>query len=151
MVRRKRLIISLITISVIAMVMALILCMQKPVTESVPTEKEDYQSLYTAELHKDSVAEVLVDMGRVPASFTSTADIRLTNYTDTPISLLDYKATCRCVWLDMTKESIAPGEYTDIRFYFDSRGEWGSIGNYINITTSAEGSEVALWMCAEVE
>ena len=151
MVRHKRLIISLITISVIAMVMALILCMQRPITESVPTEQEESQSLYRAELHKDSVTEVLVDMDCVPASFTSTVDIRLTNCTDTHISLLDYKATCRCVWLDMPKRSIAPGGYADIRLYFDSRGEWGSIGNYINITTSTEGSEVAIWMCAEVE
>lgn len=105
---------------------------------------------YVAELRSGKVAEVLVDMGDVSGSTLTTTEIRIDNLTDVPIVLLDYEATCRCVWLDLPREAIAVGESRNVTLYFDSRGERGSIGNYISISTSDKECSVAIWMAAEV-
>ena len=51
---------------------------------------------------------------------------------------------------DMPREAIQPGDYADLTLSFDPRGEWGVIGNYINILTSTPGSEVVMWISAEI-
>lgn len=102
-------------------------------------------------LQRDSVAEAIVDFGRVDGSELSSRTLRFTNSTDSPIVLLSYEATCRCVWLDMPRVPIGTGESADVILYFDSRGEWGSIGNYISVLCSDEDVNVAIWMSAEVE
>lgn len=104
-----------------------------------------------AEIKRDSVCEVLVDLGRVRYSDTVVKNIRLVNKTDAPIALLDYQTTCRCTWLTLPNSAIAPNDYADIELTFDSRGEFGSIGNFLSIATSDESVEVVVWMCAEIE
>lgn len=103
------------------------------------------------ELHRGSTTEVLVDMGIVSRSTIEYYDINLCNTTDTTLLLLDYEATCRCVWLDLPREPLAPKDSTSIRLWFDSRGEWGTVGNYIGVSTSLEDIAIAVWMSAEVE
>ena len=65
--------------------------------------------------------------------------------------LVDYSTQCRCMWLEFDRSPIAEGDSRDIELYFDSRGEWGSVGNYMEITTSRDDAPVVLWISAEVE
>lgn len=118
-------------------------------TEATATE-ERFQGI-TAEIRGDSLCEVLVDIGNVPYSATVVKSLRLTNATDSPLVLVDYSTQCRCMWLEFDRSPIAEGDSRDIELYFDSRGEWGSVGNYMEITTSRDDAPVVLWISAEVE
>ena len=118
-------------------------------TESATQEANAYSGI-VAEV-SDDVCEVLVDFESVPYSSTTVQTIRVINQGTTPLVLVDYTTQCRCMWLDYSREPIMPGEYSDIELSFDSRGEWGSVGNYIKITTSREAVPIVLWIAAEVE
>ena len=104
-----------------------------------------------ATLTKGSVAEVMVDFGDVPYSKCVTKSIIIENDTDAPIVLLDYDTTCRCTWLTLPKTAIAPKKSAEVTITFDSRGEWGSVGNYMEITTSHDSAPIVLWIGAEIE
>ena len=104
-----------------------------------------------AEYSGEEVCEVVVDLGAVMRSSTVSQTIRIVNKTTTPLVLLDYTTQCRCMWLDFEREPIAPNESVDIVLTFDSRGEWGSVGNYMEITTSTENAPIVLWIGAEIE
>lgn len=123
---------------------------ETPTTEPTTESKSEYQGI-EAELRSGSVCEVIVDLGSVPYSATATKQIRLTNCTEQPIVLLDYETTCRCTWLTLPTTPVAPNSYADVELTFDSRGEFGSVGNYLSITTSDEQCKVAIWMSAEIE
>lgn len=113
------------------------------------TEQPTYSGL-VAEAG-DTACEVLVEFGRVPRSSTTTKAIRVINTGTTPLVLLDYSTQCRCMWLEYSREPIEAGSYSELELSFDSRGEWGSVGNYMEITTSREGTPIVLWIAAEVE
>ncbi|MBR4843402.1 MAG: DUF1573 domain-containing protein [Alistipes sp.] len=104
-----------------------------------------------AEYSGDAVCEVIVDMGVVMRSSTTSHSIRIINNSDNPLLLLDYSTQCRCMWLDISREPIEVGQTRDILLTFDSRGEWGSVGNYMEITTSNEDKPIVLWIGAEIE
>ena len=55
------------------------------------------------------------------------------------------------MWLEFERKPIAPKESIDIELTFDSRGEWGSVGNYMEIVTSTEDMPIVLWIGAEIE
>lgn len=109
-----------------------------------------YQGI-EAIIRTDSVTEVLVELGDVPYSALATKSIRLHNPTDTPLSLLEYKATCRCTWIDLPTAPIPAGEYGEAELVFDSRGEHGSVGNYIDIKTSDSRCHIGIWISADVK
>ena len=116
-------------------------------------QEESTESSFTGLVaeYNGGVCEVIVDMGYVAPSSLSTHTIRIVNASTTPFVPLDYTTQCRCMWLDYSREPIMPGKYSDIELSFDSRGEWGSVGNYIKITTSREAAPIVLWIAAEVE
>lgn len=118
-------------------------------TESSARE-EQFRGI-KAEYLCDSICEVLVEFGDVPYSTTATKSIRLTNSTDTPLVLVDYTTQCRCMWLEFDRSPLASGASRDIDLYFDSRGEWGTVGNYMEITTSNADRPIVLWISADVE
>lgn len=103
-----------------------------------------------ATLTKGSVAEVMVDFGDVPYSKCVTKSIIIENDTDAPIVLLDYDTTCRCTWLTLPKTAIAPKKSAEVTITFDSRGEWGSVGNFLSIETANKSCKVAVWMSADI-
>ena len=105
----------------------------------------------TAEYYGKEYCEVIVDLGDVRRSATVEEYIRLTNLSDSPIVLLDYSTQCRCMWLDFNRKPIAPNESVDIVLTFDSRGEWGSVGNFMEITTSIDSAPIVIWIGAEIE
>ena len=105
----------------------------------------------TAEYRGKEYCEVIVDFGYVKPSATVQESIRLTNLSDYPIVLLDYSTQCRCMWLDFERTPIAPNESADITLTFDSRGEWGVVGNYMEITTSIDTAPIVMWIGAEIE
>ena len=117
-------------------------------------EKDTTESGYNglvAEYSGGEVCEVIVDLGYVKRSAVATETIRLVNRSNSPILLLDYSTQCRCMWLEFEREPIAPNESVDILLTFDSRGEWGSVGNYMEITTSVDNIPIVLWIGAEIE
>jgi hypothetical protein len=104
-----------------------------------------------AEYSGEEVCEVVVDLGAVMRSSTVSQTIRIVNKATTPHVLLDYTTQCRCMWLDFERESIAPNESVHIVLTFDSRGQWGSVSNYMEITTSTDNAPIVLWTGAEIE
>lgn len=104
-----------------------------------------------AEYNGESVCEVIVEMGRVKTSSLVVETIRIVNNTTTPLMLLDYSTQCRCMWLDFQREAIQPGETLDVELSFDSRGEWGTVGNYMEITTTNKDFPIVMWIGAEIE
>ena len=110
---------------------------------------DEYNGLI-AEYNGKDICEVLVDFGDVTPSSTVVNNIRIVNRCTTPLILLDHTTQCRCMWLEYSREPITEGTYTDVELTFDSRGEWGTVGNYMEITTSS-GRPIVLWIGAEIE
>lgn len=104
-----------------------------------------------ADIRRDSLSEVMVELGSVAYSTTAEKSIRFTNHTDAPIALLDFTTTCKCTWLELPNKPIEVGESADVKVIFDSRGEYGSIGNYLSVKCSDERVNIAIWVSAEVE
>ena len=117
--------------------------------EAAETTTEDVAEL-SADIRTDSITEFIVDFGEVRYGNTATQTIRLRNTTNKPLTLTEYQATCRCTWMELPRYPITSGEWAEAEIFFDSRGEYGTVGNYIEITTSDERCIVAVWMCAEV-
>lgn len=113
-------------------------------------QTEESFSGIVAEYRGESVCEVLVELGEVISSSTVSKNIRIINNSTTPLVLIDYSTLCRCMWLEYSREPIAVGESRDMELVFDSRGEWGTVGNYIEITTSVDGAPIVLWIDAEI-
>lgn len=137
------------TAMVLAAVVALVLRNVDSVAEANEQSIAEFGGI-EAVYDGNAVCEVLVDMGAVLPSTTVTKTIRITNCSTTPLVLVDYSTQCRCMWLEYSREPIAVGDYRDIELVFDSRGEWGSVGNYMEITTSGE-HPIVLWIGAEIE
>ena len=151
---RRSLLIGIVAVVVLVAGAVLYFTVFAPNDDSCTTENEGPERAYSgieAEIKRDTVCEVLVDLGRVYYSDTVVKNIRLINKTDAPIALLDYQTTCRCTGLTLPNTAIAPNDYADIELTFDSRGEFGSIGNFLSIETSDESVDVVVWMCAEIE
>lgn len=151
---RRSLLIGIVAVVAVVACAALYFTVFAPNDDSCTTKNEGPERAYSgieAEIKRDTVCEVLVDLGRVHYSDTVVKNIRLINKTDAPIALLDYQTTCRCTWLTLPNTAIAPNDYADIELTFDSRGEFGSIGNFLSIATSDESVEVVVWMSADIE
>lgn len=112
-------------------------------------QKLPYQGII-ADIRTDSVTEVLVELGDVPYSTIVTKKIRFNNPTANTLSLLDFKATCRCTWINLPTTAIGAGEYGEAELMFDSRGEFGVVGNYIDISTSDPRCRIGVWISANV-
>lgn len=104
----------------------------------------------SAEIRTDTITEFIVEIGEVPYATIATEHLRIKNTTDEPLSLTDYKATCRCTWVELPYHPIAPNEWGELELKFDSRGEHGTVGNFVDIATSDERCRIAIWMSAEV-
>ena len=118
--------------------------------EEQMVQQESNYSGIVAEV-ADGVCEVLVDFESVAYGVTTVKNIRVVNVGTTPLVLLDDTTQCRCMWLEYSREAINVGESIDISLMFDSRGEWGSVGNYMTITTSRAEAPIVLWIAAEVQ
>lgn len=103
-----------------------------------------------ADIRTDSITEILVEFGDVSYSTIATKRIRLRNTSDLPLTLVDYKATCRCTWIDLPHGAIAPNEWAEAEVVFDSRGEYGTVGNYIEVITSDDRCRIGIWMSADI-
>lgn len=104
-----------------------------------------------AELSEGATSEVVVDFGVVEPRSIAEREIRVVNQTDNPLVLLDYSTTCRCTTLEFDRKPICPGGEAVVVLTFDSRGEWGGVGNFLEITTSNPECGFVVWMGATVE
>ncbi len=104
-----------------------------------------------AELSEGATSEVVVDFGVVEPRSIAEREIRVVNQTDNPLVLLDYSTTCRCTTLEFDRKPISPGGEAVVVLTFDSRGEWGGVGNFLEITTSNPECGFVVWMGATVE
>ena len=121
---------------------------RKAENEATPTLSESLG--LSAEIRTDTITEFIVEMGKVPYATIATENLRIKNTTNEPLSLTDYKATCRCTWVELPYHPIAPNEWGELELKFDSRGEHGTVGNFVDIATSDERCRIAIWMSAEV-
>lgn len=141
-------------ISLLALVLCVVACGSKPkhVDEQTETEVIEQQvEVLNVELVEGSTCEVLADFGVVEPRSIVSRDIHIVNHTDAPIVLLDYETTCRCTTLDLPRKPIEPGGEAVAVLTFDSRGEWGSVGNFLDITTTNPECGFVIWMGATVE
>ena len=149
---RKRIIIAL---AVVATVIVALFTFRVYDSTSDNRKREEQQRVeyrgLRAEIKRDSLCEVLVELGSVAYSTTAKKSIRITNLTDAPLALLDFSTTCKCTWLELPNKPIEVGESADVKVVFDSRGEYGSIGNYLSVKCSDERANIAIWVSAEVE
>ena len=104
-----------------------------------------------AELAEGYTAEVIAEFGVVEARSVVDMPIRVRNTTNEPIVLLDYSTTCRCTTLALPRTAIEAGGECEVVLTFDSRGEWGSVGNFLEVTTSNPECGFVVWMAAMVE
>lgn len=148
---RRKAIILIATVAVVLLGFAAVRIIDSTADNNRRAEAEVSFEGVVAEVKGDGVCEVLVDIGVVPCSSTTTTVIRLVNRGSEPLVLLDYTTQCRCMWLEFEREPIAVGGSCEVTLCFDSRGEWGSVGNYMEITTSREASPIVLWIGAQVE
>lgn len=148
--RHKWVYILLATIATICLIVNLVSLSECKECEKNHAQESEYNGL-VAEYSGEGVCEVIVDMGSVYRSSTVVETIRVLNNSDTPLLLLDYSTQCRCMWLEFEREPIAVGEHRDIALTFDSRGEWGTVGNYMEITTSENNEPIVLWIGAKIE
>ena len=119
--------------------------------ESEIQECATEQTMLVAELKEGEVCEVIADFGVVAHRAVVEMPIRVVNATDEPIVLMDYSTTCRCTALGLERAPIEAGGECEIVLTFDSRGEWGSVGNFLDITTSNPECGFVIWMGATVE
>lgn len=143
--RSKRALILQLLLAVVALILSL-------VAISRSDEEESAESSFTGLVaeYNGGVCEVIVDMGYVAPSSLSTQTIRIINNSTTPLVPLDYTTQCRCMWLDFERQPIAVGESFDMVLTFDSRGEWGVVGNYIEVATSNDSAPIVIWISAEI-
>lgn len=104
-----------------------------------------------AELAEGYTAEVIAEFGVVEARSVVDMPIRVKNTTNEPIVLLDYSTTCRCTTLALPRTAIEAGGECEVVLSFDSRGEWGSVGNFLEVATSNPECGFVVWMAAMVE
>lgn len=140
----------------VALLLALVLCHAcslKSKQDNITIEEQGMEvvEVLVAELTEGATSEVLADFGVVEPRSISSLDIRIVNTTDSPIVLLDYETTCRCTTLEFDRTPIAAGGEAVAVLTFDSRGEWGSVGNFLSIETSNEECAVVVWMSAHIE
>ena len=138
------------------LLVALVLCgvacgakQTKSDAESVACETAP--EVLRAELAEGYTAEVIAEFGVVEARAVVDMPIRVKNTTNEPIVLLDYSTTCRCTTLALPRTAIEAGGECEVVLSFDSRGEWGSVGNFLEVTTSNPECGFVVWMAAMVE
>lgn len=138
------------------LLVALVLCgvacgakQTKSDAESVACETAP--EVLRAELAEGYTAEVIAEFGVVEARSVVDMPIRVKNTTNEPIVLLDYSTTCRCTTLALPRTAIEAGGECEVVLTFDSRGEWGSVGNFLEVTTSNPECGFVVWMAAMVE
>jgi hypothetical protein len=111
----------------------------------------DEPEVLKAELKEGYTAEVLAEFGVVEPRSVVEMPIRVINTTDEPIVLVDYSTTCRCTTLELPRTAIEVAGECEVVLTFDSRGEWGNIGNFLEITTSNPECGFVIWMAATIE
>ena len=149
---RRRIVIALVAVAllVVALFVFRVYDSESDNRRREEQAKVEYRGL-RSDIKRDSLSEVMVEFGSVAYSTTVEKSIRFTNLTDAPIALLDFTTTCKCTWLELPNKPIEVGESADVKVVFDSRGEYGSIGNYLSVKCSDERANIAIWVSAEVE
>lgn len=135
----------------LALLLCVVACGSKQISKSGETVEEATPEVLVAELTEGSTCEVLADFGIVEPRAVVALPIRVINTTEEPIVLLDYTTTCRCTTLDMQRTPIEAGGECEVMLTFDSRGEWGGVGNFLDITTSNPECGFVIWMAATIE
>ena len=138
------------------LLVALVLCgvacgAKQTKSDAESVECETAPEVLRAELAEGYTAEVIAEFGVVEARSVVDMPIRVKNTTNEPIVLLDYSTTCRCTALALPRTAIEAGGECEVVLTFDSRGEWGSVGNFLEVTTSNPECGFVVWMAAMVE
>ena len=139
-------------LALLALVLCVVACGSKSAKQNVEkTESEVTPEELVAELAEGYTAEVIADFGVVEPRSVVELPIRVVNATDEPIVLVDYSTTCRCTTLELPRGPIEAGGVCEVVLTFDSRGEWGGVGNFLEIATSNPECGFVIWMGATVE
>ena len=140
--------------ALVALVLFVVACgakQTKSSAEDVACDMAAEPVVLEAELAEGYTAEVIAEFGVVEARSVVEMPIRVKNNTDEPIVLLDYSTTCRCTTLALPRTAIEAGGESEVTLTFDSRGEWGGVGNFLEVETSNPECGFVVWMAAMVE
>ena len=139
-------------LALLALVLCVVACGAKQTKKDAKSVAcETAPEVLVAELAEGYTAEVLADFGVVEPRSVVDMPIRVINNTDEPIVLVDYSTTCRCTTLELPRGPIEAGGVCEVVLTFDSRGEWGGVGNFLEIATSNPECGFVIWMGATVE
>lgn len=138
--------------ALLALVLCVVACGAKQTKKDAKSVAcETAPEVLVAELAEGYTAEVLADFGVVEPRSVVDMPIRVINNTDESIVLVDYSTTCRCTTLELPRAAIEAGGECEVVLTFDSRGEWGGVGNFLDVTTSNSECGFVIWMGATVE
>ncbi len=83
-----------------------------------------------------SVDPLSFDFGDMKQQQTKTVNVTVTNEGAGLLRILDVKADCGCTVPTLAKDSLAPGETTQIEIQFDSKKFHGKVIKTVNITSN---------------
>jgi hypothetical protein len=140
--------------ALVALVLFVVACGAKQTksgAEDTASEMASEPVVLEATIEEGCTCEVLAEFGVVEARSVVEMPIRVKNNTDEPIVLVDYSTTCRCTTLALPRTAIEAGGESEVVLTFDSRGEWGGVGNFLEVETSNPECGFVVWMAAMVE
>ena len=77
--------------------------------------------------------------------------ITLENCTSEPLVILRHETTCHCATITYTKQPLMPGNRSEIRFEFDSRGAYGWQMKLANFYIAGAEKPLRIFIEADIE
>lgn len=89
--------------------------------------------------------------GRMHSGEIAVKSISVKNSTSEPLVILRHETTCHCATITYSKQPLMPGEQSDIRIEFDSRGAYGWQMKLANFYLAGAGQPLRIFIEAEIE
>jgi hypothetical protein len=117
-----------------------------------PTTDENPQTAQAAAagVTKMTFTETLHDFGNVKEGEKVTHMFKFKNTGDKPLIITNAKGSCGCTVPDYPRNPIAPGESSQIKVEYNSKGKKGSETKYVTLNANIEGGETKLTIKANV-
>lgn len=105
---------------------------------------------YTDSLLTAGVTDTL-HFGRMRSGEIAVKSITLENCTSEPLVILRHETTCHCATITYTKQPLMPGNRSEIRFEFDSRGAYGWQMKLANFYIAGAEKPLRIFIEADIE
>jgi hypothetical protein len=89
--------------------------------------------------------------GRMHSGEIAVKTLAIKNMTSEPMVVLRHETTCHCATITYSKQPLMPGEQSEIRFEFDSRGAYGWQMKLANFYIAGAERPLRVFIEAEIE